>query len=159
VTNVALEPGEIVLKSRVVPEGKGTLAYRIPAGMRAITIRIDELTGVAGNPQPGDLVDLILVLAEKKPDRPAATSRMIYEGVTVLAKGPAAPADGTSAGKDGAVTALDGPKLTSLTLAVKPEQAVEIALAEQIGLIKVTLRPAQAEGNRGNLQFSELNYK
>ncbi|HWI65215.1 MAG TPA: Flp pilus assembly protein CpaB [Symbiobacteriaceae bacterium] len=159
VTNVQLEAGEVVLKSRVVPEGKGTMAYRIPQGMRAITIRIDELSGVAGNVNPGDLVDLILVLQEKKPDRPVASSRLIYEGVVVLGKGPAAgTVDG--AAKSGGAPAAGEQKLTSLTLAMKPEHAVEVALAEQIGLIKTMLRPAEnKETEKGRLQFTEQSYK
>jgi pilus assembly protein CpaB len=153
-TAVPLEPGEVVLRHRVVPEGKGSLAYRIPAGFRAITIRIDELTGVAGHPEPGDLVDLILVLQAKEPDRKDASARLIYEGVEVLGKGPVTP---DAAG--GAVQTGETGKLTSLTLAMKPEHAVEIALAEQIGLLKVTLRPAQKEGNAGRLLFKEDAYK
>jgi len=154
ITQVALEPGEIVLKSRVLPEGKGTMAFQVPEGMRAMTIRIDELSGVAGNANPGDLVDLILVLQEKKPDRPNGTARLIYEGVLVLGKGPAI--DKGDAAKGG----TEPQKLTSLTLALRPEHAVEVALAEQVGLIKVMLRPAEnKESDRGRLLFSEQSYK
>ncbi|HWI52944.1 MAG TPA: Flp pilus assembly protein CpaB [Symbiobacteriaceae bacterium] len=156
ITEVPLEPGEVVLRSRVVPEGKGTMAYKVPQGMRAITIRIDELSGVAGNANVGDMVDLILVLQSSKPDRPFASSRLIYEGVQILGKGLAA---GTVDGNAKAAPA-EAQKLTSLTLAMKPEHAVEVALAEQIGLIKVMLRPAEnKEGDRGRLQFNEQSYK
>ena len=156
ISAVPLEPGEVVLKHRVVAEGKGSLAYRIPEGYRAITIRIDELTGVAGHPQPGDLVDLILVLQEKAPNRPQATSRLIYEAVQVLGKG---PNEEVGSQEQTAVQGAGGQKLTSLTLAMKPEQALEVALAEQIGLIKVTLRPALKEGNVGRQIFREEVYK
>jgi len=156
ITEVQLQPGEVVLKSRVVPEGKGSMAYKVPQGMRAITIRIDELSGVAGNANVGDLVDLVLVLQASKPDRPFASSRLIYEGVQILGKG---LATGTIDGNAKAAPA-DLQKLTSLTLAMKPEHAVEVALAEQIGLIKVMLRPAEnKEGDRGRLQFNEQSYK
>lgn len=155
VSNVSLEPGEVILKSRVVPEGKGTLAYRVPQGMRAITIRIDELSGVAGNAGPGDVVDLILILQQNKPDRPFASSRLIYEGVLVLAKGPST-ADGAAPKSPTG----EPEKLTSLTLAMKPEHAVEVALAEQIGLIKTMLRPAEnKETDKGRLIYSEQSYK
>lgn len=156
ITDVRLEPGEVVLKSRVVPEGKGSMAYKVPQGMRAITIRIDELSGVAGNANVGDLVDLILVLQQSKPDRPFASARLIYEGVQVLGKGPATgTVDGNAKGAP-----AEPQKLSSLTLAMKPEHAVEVALAEQMGLIKVMLRPAEnKEGDRGRLQFTEQSYK
>jgi len=152
VSTVQLEPGEVVLRTRVVPEGKGALPYRIPKGLRAVTIRIDELSGVAGHPEPGDLVDLVLILPAKVPDRPAASSRILLEQVSVLGKGPA-----TGLTKGGP-SAPDAPKLTSLTLALQPEQAVEVALAEQLGLIKVLLRPALKEGDAGKVILSETRF-
>lgn len=160
VTNVALEPGEVILKSRVVAEGKGAMAYRVPQGMRAITIRIDELSGVAGNANPGDMVDLILVLQEKKPDRPIGSARLIYENVLILGKGIAA-GNVDAAGNKAANAAAGGEqKLTSLTLAMKPDQAVEVALAEQVGLIKVMLRPAEnKEAFQGRMLFTEQSYR
>jgi len=148
VTLVPLDPGEVVLKSRVVEAGKGSLPYRIPKGMRAMTIRIDELTGVAGYPAPGDLVDLVLVLPAKTPEHPAATSRLLYEAVPVLAKGPADSVKGLAG-------ATPAPALTSLTLALTPQQATEVALAEQVGVVKVLLRPAVAEPNAGGVSYSE----
>lgn len=151
VTTVQLEPGELILQTRVVAEGNGAMPYRIPLGHRAITIRIDELTGVAGHPEPGDLVDLILVLPAKAPDRPAASSRVLYEGVLVLGKGPALPGGKSAVGVEAA-------KLTSLTLAMVPSASVEVALGEQIGLIKVLLRPALKEDNLGNMVFTETRY-
>lgn len=154
---VALDPGEIVLKSRVVPEGKGSLSYRLKPGMRAMTIRIDELSGVAGYPKPGDLVDLILVLQPKNPDRPNASSRLIYEAIEVLGLGPAPDTEAAAAVKSGSA-AGEAPKLTSITLALKPDQAVEVALAEQIGLVKTMLRPVEKDGNAGRIQFNEKSY-
>jgi pilus assembly protein CpaB len=156
VTLIELAPGEVVLPSRLVTEGKGALPFRIPPGMRAETIRIDELNGVAGYPEPGDLVDLILTLPAKTPERPLATARLLYEGVPVLAKGPAPNAAGAGAAKPANENA---PKITSITLALKPEAAVEVALAEQIGFIKVLLRPALKEGNTGRVITSEALYK
>lgn len=149
ITQVELSPGELILKSRVVLEGQGALPYRIPAGTRAMTIRIDELNGVAGHPEPGDLVDLVLVLPAKTPERPAATARLLYESVLVLAKG---PADDVAAGTEGI-------KLSSLTLALKPDAAVEVGLAEQIGHIKVLLRPAVKESAAGAIIKTEAGYR
>lgn len=167
---VDLQPGEILLNSRVVPEGQGAMPYRIPEGMRAVTIRTDELNGVAGYPQPGDQVDLVLVLQAKPPERPYASSRLLYEGVRVLAKGlaPAASAAAkpsststSTMGTAGTTTAAtpDATKLTSYTLAMKPEEATEVALAEQIGVIKLLLRPALAEPNKGRITDTDNLYK
>lgn len=152
ISTIPLQPGEVVLKSRVVAEGMGSLPYRIPAGTRAITIRIDELSGVAGHPEPGDLVDLVLFLPNKAPERPQASARLLYESVLVLAKGPAAAAQGAAA-------AAEGPKLTSLTLALKPDAAVEVAMAEQLGHLQLLLRPALKEEDAGRIITSEAIYK
>lgn len=156
VTMVEFSPGEVILKNRVVAEGKGSLPYRIPTGYRAITIRIDELTGVAGHPAPGDLVDLILFLSEKQPNRAAATTRIIHEGVQVLGMGPAVE---TPTGESAVANGGPGPRLTSVTLALTPDQAVDVALAEQIGLIKLMLRPALKEGDAGRILKSETQWK
>ena len=150
---VVLEPGEIVLRHRVVEEGKGALPYQIPKGYRAMSIRIDELSGVAGHPEPGDLVDLVLYLPEKTPQRLGGSARILFEGVRVLGKG-LAPTVAKSAAGGG----IDGPKLTSLTLALTPDAAVEVALAEQIGHVKVLLRPALVEPNAGRIQKQENSY-
>lgn len=148
---VDLQPGEVLLKSRVVPEGEGALPYRIPKGMRAIAVRADELSAVAGYPEVGDLVDLILFLPsrEKNGVKAPASSRILYESVQILAKGPDLSAKAAGA---------DAPKLTSYTVALSPEAATEVALAEQIGYIKMVLRPALKEPEAGQITIDENRY-
>lgn len=142
---IELQPGEVVRQQRIVEEGQGTLPYRIPEGKRAFTLRMDELNGVAGHPAVGDLIDLILFLPEKKSEntiRPAS-SRILMEGVPVLDKGLAIPVGTTPKQQQGEV------KLTSVTVAVSPEQAAELALVEQVGYIKMVLRPALTQKDAG----------
>lgn len=152
ITTVELSPGEYVTRMRVVEEGKGDLPYRIPKGTRAFAVRIDEFAGVAGFVQPGDRVDILLVLPEKelKPSgsgvRPA-TGRLLYESVLVLEKGPAVPSGNA-----------DQSKLSSYTLALTPEAAVEVALASEIGYVKLVLRPAVEEPFKGTVIQSEDQY-
>ncbi|MFZ5814754.1 MAG: Flp pilus assembly protein CpaB [Bacillota bacterium] len=156
---VELHPGEVLLKSRIVAEGQGALPYRIPEGKRAVTIRMDELNGVAGHPQPGDLVDLILFLPEKKVEEPVkftypASSRILYEAVQVLEKGPVEELKQASPAQQ-----PGDKKLTSITLALTPQQAAEVALAEQVGHIKMILRPALKQPDVGNYQTDEGKYR
>ncbi len=156
INTVDLQPGEVVLRQRVVPEGQGALPYRIPEGMRAVTIRMDELNGVGGYPNEGDLVDLILFLPEKKVDKPVeftfpASSRILHEAVLVLAKGPYT--------SDGAKPKTEGAPLTSITLALTPQQATEVVLAEQVGYIKMLLRPALKQPDTGKYQTDEAKYR
>lgn len=153
---VDLQPGEVVLKQRVVPAGQGALPYRIPDGMRAVTIRLDELNGVAGHPSVGDLVDLVLFLPEKKVEEPVkftfpASARILHEAVLVLDKGQWIP--------EGTKPPADAPPLTSITLALTPQAATEVALAEQVGYIKLMLRPALKQPDAGNYQVDEAKYR
>lgn len=148
-----LEPGEVILRSRVVEEGKGSLPYRIPKGARAITIRMDELNGVAGHPDTGDLIDVLLVLPAKTPERPQASSRILLEGVLVLGKGVVDNGPEVPGAPEGA------PKLSSITLALQPEQATELALAEQMGHLKMMLRPALKELDAGKIILTESRFQ
>lgn len=148
---VELQPGEVVRTQRVVEEGQGALPYRIPAGKRAVTIRMDELNGVAGHPDVGDLVDLILFLPEKTDEEESlrpTSARILFEGVPILARGLA-----TQEGAKG-----DQKALSSVTLALSPEAAVEVALAEQIGYIKMVLRPALRQPDAGAVTITEEKY-
>jgi pilus assembly protein CpaB len=157
---IELQSGEIIRQGRVVEEGQGRLPYRVPEGKRAVTLRLDELNGVAGHPEIGDLVDLILFLPEKPankeqgiPHRPAS-ARILYEGVLVLDKG---PAQEEAAGAKGPAKPGES-KLTSITLALTPQAATEVALAEQIGHIKLVLRPALKQPDAGPVKIWDSKY-
>ena len=61
ITVVPLIKGEQVLKNRIVlpNEVKNGLSYLIPAGKRALTVAVDEVSGISGLIRPGDRVDEI----------------------------------------------------------------------------------------------------
>lgn len=143
--------GAILLQSHLADPARAALPYRIPAGRRAVTVAVNETSGAGGYPQPGDQVDLILVLSEpdgsgsgqgEAASRPrTAQARLLLQGITVLARGPA-PA--TKPGDD-VPRPSESARLTSYTLALTPAEAVEVALAEAVGDLKLVLRPAVAE--------------
>ncbi len=57
----AIDTNEPILVSKVTdPDERATLSRRIDDGMRAVTIRVDDITGVAGFVVPGDRVDIAL---------------------------------------------------------------------------------------------------
>lgn len=152
---IELQTGEIIRQERVVEEGQGALPYRVPEGMRAVTIRMDELNGVAGHPQIGDLVDLLFFLPERAADKEngipfrPASSRILFEGVEVLDKG-LAPTDAKAAETE--------VKLTSITLALTPQAATDLLLAEQLGYIKLVLRPALKQPDAGAVKAWESKF-
>ncbi|MBE3589496.1 MAG: Flp pilus assembly protein CpaB [Firmicutes bacterium] len=140
VTVAPLAPGEIVLAAHLAgAESKVSLAYHVPKGLRAITVPIDEVTGVAGFVQPGDHVDLIAVFPVKDA-QPGAVGRalLLVQDVPVLAVG-----QRQDAAADASTGNLNG--YTSLTLAVAPADALRIALAAGEASLRAVLRPAAAE--------------
>lgn len=140
VTTVPLTDGEAVLTTKLADQNQG-LAYQVPKGKRAVTLRVDEFSGVAGYPAVGDSIDLILSYQGGKDKAAGAQARLLLQNVTILAKGVAAPpATGTK------VAPPEAKVPTSYTLAVTPQQAVQLTLAEDISRVKFVLRPATDEG-------------
>lgn len=151
ITTVPLAEGEMLLRSKAVEAGKGALPYRIPTGKRAVTIRIDEITGAAGFPDQGDRVDLILFYKPEEAANSVATARLLLEDIPVLVRGPNTGA--LQPKPEGDV------RISSLTLALSPDEAVEVALAEKVGEIKVALRGALADSNRGSVIYAQTRWE
>lgn len=139
VTVAPLATGEVVLASHLASaESKVALAYHVPAGKRAITIPVNEVTGVAGFIQPGDHVDVVAVLGGDQAGGGAATPRraqLLTQDALVLAVGQRQDSDAQTA--TGNLTGY-----TSLTLALSPQDALRLSLAAAEGSILATLRPA-----------------
>lgn len=143
VGRVALVPlgaGEILMTSNVTGTAQGAsgLSYAIPSGKRAITVQIDEISGVAGFPLVGDRVDLLwtavgVVVGQQTTEN---RTRLLVEDLEILA----VVQNPTLGGDSGAARDLKG--YTSVTLEVTPEQAATIALAESLGRLRMILRPA-----------------
>jgi len=61
VARAPFEPGEVLLESKLAnPEDPSFLAASLPEGMRAVTISVDPVTGLAGFAYPGDRVDVLI---------------------------------------------------------------------------------------------------
>jgi pilus assembly protein CpaB len=104
----------------------------IPQGMRAISVRVNEVVGVAGFVVPGTLVD-VLVTARTGGNGPEETmTRTVVSKVTVLTAGTKYDQEKSKSGE---------PIPTSVvTLAVLPEDGERIALAQNEGKITLALR-------------------
>lgn len=149
VTAVPLAAGEPVLKSALaLAEDKSALAFHVPPGFRAVTIAVNELTGVAGRLQVGDRVDLVGTFAKDVAGESKAI--LLMEDIKVLALG---RADATDM-KDKATGGY-----RSVTVAVKPEQAVLLALAAERGHVQAILRPVDGEEQRGRLVATEQSFR
>lgn len=129
-TKVEIVSGEQVLSSRVITEGvTSPLAYRIPENMRAITIPMNEISGVAGYIMPGDKIDIIVSYSDEKLN-PGQFVITQFQNVEVLEKGPYSTDPAT---KQVGVA-------SSLTLLVSPPQAEVLAYANLSGSMQFTLR-------------------
>src|SRR5207249_11187820 len=91
VVTAGLHRGEPVLESRLAPVGsKGGLSAVVPEGKRAMTVRVNDVVGVAGFALPGTFVD-ILVSTQEENSKPAngnkdlSISKLVLERILVLA--------------------------------------------------------------------------
>jgi pilus assembly protein CpaB len=118
---------EPLLDAKLTGRGSGGgMAAVVPEGMRAVPIRVDEIVGVAGFVGPGDRVDVLL--STNSSDGEAIT-RTVMQNLEVLARDQTMQPD-----------AQGTPQLvTTLTMAVTPEQAEQLTLATS-GRIQLALR-------------------
>lgn len=138
--------GEPVLRNMLAAEeNKVALAYHVPPGMRAVTIQVGEVSGVAGRLEVGDRVDVLAHFTGR--GAVGARSVLLLEDVPVLALG--RPDPGAGRGN------REGSRYTSVTLAVTPADALRLGLGEEIGRLQLALRPAVKEGKVGKLSVTE----
>lgn len=121
---------EPLAESKLAPiEAGAGLPPTIPAGMRAISVKVNEVIGVAGFAVPGTRVD-VLAMVQQNQDQ---MSRIVVSNVQVLTSG--TRFDQEASRKDGKPI-----KTTVVTLAVTPQDAERIALAASGGEIILALR-------------------
>jgi pilus assembly protein CpaB len=128
---VRIRAKDQIRASDLVAEGQGpSLGYVIPKGMRAIAIQAGEVMAVGTAVKPDDRVDILATYTH--PITRQETTQMILQNVLVLAvnKGQT-----DAQGKEGANS--------SMTLAVKPEEAELLTAADRAGALRVALRPVQ----------------
>lgn len=121
---------EPLLDPKLAPrEARGGLPILISEGMRALTVRVDEVAGVAGFVRPNTRVDILLTLSDGPPINEPLT-RVLLQNVQAL-----------SAGQSYQTDAQGQPQVVpTLTLLLTPEQAETLALASGQGRLQMTLR-------------------
>ncbi len=146
VVNTPLIAGEPITEKRLAPLGsRAGLNALISPGQRAITVKVNEVVGVAGFALPGNYVD-ILVTFQKGQDKPV--SKIVLERILVLA-----------VAQDHTIKDDTKPKIVSaVTLEVSPEQAEKLDLARSLGSLSMVLRNQsdQAMTNTRGASFSDV---
>jgi pilus assembly protein CpaB len=141
-----LSAGEPILERQLASAGSGLgLAVKIPEGMRAISLRSDEVVGVAGFLLPGTHLDVLVTMRPPNSD-PITTT--VLQDVQVLASGQKTEPD--PEGKP--VTA------TVVTILVKPDEAERVDLASTQGTVHFILRNSadREQHTPVPVQFAEL---
>jgi pilus assembly protein CpaB len=129
---------EPLLNSKLAPRESGAgLPPVIPKGMRAVSVRVNEVIGVAGYVLPGTRVD-VLATGMPTENRADTTSKLVIGNVQVLTAGTKLEQ------KEDKGTPI---QVTVVTLLVTPEQAERLALASTEGKIQLALRNPLDQGN------------
>lgn len=124
---------ELILENKLAPKGSGAgLPATIPQGMRALSVAVNEVVGVAGFVTPGTMVDVLVTgkLSGANRGSDENITRTILENVRVLAAGQKIEQD--REGKPQTVPVI--------TLLVSPEDAAKLAMASTQGKIQLALR-------------------
>jgi pilus assembly protein CpaB len=121
--------GDAVTEPKLRPlEGPpGIMTYKIPEGHRAMTVAVDQVSGVAGFITPGSYVDVVLTATP--PGRSQSVSRIIFQNVPVLATGQIIET------KEGEPVIVP-----TVTLDVTPDDAEKMAAAVSQGQLRLLLR-------------------
>ncbi len=131
-----------VLLSMLSPEGtKPGMVGRIPPGFRAVSVKIDEVSGVAYQMQPGDWVDVIVVMDidTGTKGKKETIAEVILQHVQVAAIG-----HGTNPEPEGAATKVKPAK--SATLLVPEPDVPKLHLAGTRGKITLAMRGEDDKG-------------
>jgi len=122
----AIEPGEPILQGKLTKFGESPrMSMNLSAGMRAVTISIDAVSGVAGFVAAGDRVDILLTRTQQG----QLVSSVILQDIVIIAVDQRANAE-TMRARVG----------STVTVEVDITQAQKLALARQVGTLSLTLR-------------------
>ena len=136
-----IESGEPVTRQALIPDvkgGKNFLAATISPGMRAVGLRINDVTSVGGFVAPGDAVDIILSYQANLPSATQAVGEMLigrFASQTILSNVKVMAVDQSfkDEGREAKIAKV-------VTVEVTREGAEMLALAQQMGELSLALR-------------------
>ena len=131
VVKIGILRGDAVLERKLAPPGtRGGLSAVIADGKRAMTVRVNDVVGVAGFALPGNYVDVLVNTKQDRADgQGSPISLTVLESVLVLAVAQEASRDDMK------------PKVVNaVTLELTPEDAQKLDLARSVGTLSLVLR-------------------
>ena len=142
---IALRPiqvNQLLLSSDLTGEGQGaSIAALLKDGMRAASVRVNDVSGVSGFIKPNDTVDVLITRQALGVNRDAQVTDVLLQNVRVMA------IDQQSESKDAAPSVA-----RTTTLEVSPLDAQKLALGQQLGSLSLVLRKP---GEEQNIPFVE----
>jgi pilus assembly protein CpaB len=130
-----IQIGEPIMEGKLAPPGtQGGLSAVVSSGKRAMTVRVNDVVGVAGFALPGNFVDILVNTQGERgkgaqADRDPSISKIVLERILVLAIAQEAFRDDTK------------PKVVNaVTLELTPAQAETLDLARSVGTLSLVLR-------------------
>ncbi|MBA5686217.1 Flp pilus assembly protein CpaB [Rugamonas apoptosis] len=134
VARTTIQRGEPLMEGKLAPPGtQGGLSAVVAEGKRAMTVRVNDVVGVAGFALPGNFVDILVNTQEEgmrnNTAKDPSISKIVLEHMLVLAIAQEAGRDDTK------------PKVVNaVTLEVTPEEAEKLDLARSVGTLSLVLR-------------------
>ena len=125
-----------------------SIAALLPDGMRAATVRINDVSGVAGFVKPNDTVDVLITRQPIGGDGAAQGQQVtdvLLQNIRVIAMDQAAASDGQPAVS------------RTATLELTPVDAQKVALGQQLGSLSLVLRKPGEEQNIPNVETVSLD--
>ncbi|RWD63321.1 MAG: Flp pilus assembly protein CpaB [Mesorhizobium sp.] len=145
-----IEVNEPVLLTKLSgPNGRATLSNILSPGMRAVTIRTDEIAGVGGFITPGDRVDVVLT-RDAGAIQEVSKNAQGAAGSTVTSEIVVSDAKVLSVGQGADERKTEPQVANSVTLEVTNEGAQKVALARTVGTLSLSLRSAADASASGN---------
>ncbi|MRW87482.1 Flp pilus assembly protein CpaB, partial [Pseudoduganella sp. FT26W] len=134
ITRANVQRGEPITEGKLAPAGsQGGLSSVVAEGKRAMTVRVNDVVGVAGFALPGNYVDILVnTQSDSNGDhlvREQAISKIVLERILVLAIAQESSRDDTK------------PKVVNaVTLELTPDQVEKLDLARSVGTLSLVLR-------------------
>ena len=160
VTMLQIMQGDVLTERKVLNDpGMAGFTGAIPPDCRAISIGITDITGIAGFAKAGDMVDVMLISDKKEKDK--VVGEILFQNVPLLAVNKLPVPNTTPDASDVAKEKKDNMQqvqnqktdavqnrneaskeaMTTVTLALRPEEALKLAVSQTEGTIYLVLRP------------------
>ena len=153
VVTVPVADGQPMLENFLAPKGAAAgLQALLPPGSRAITIDVNEITGIAGLLVPGCKVDIVSTLTGSEPDK--TVTRMVVQNVLITAVGPRMSAARPDGDKD-----QGGYRTVTLTVTPRQAQIIELASSSSRTRLVLRARGDDAAVDPNGVTFAELRGK